>query len=509
MKDAKPGAVPSNRDGRPAVRLADQPWARRSQPGGGAAVSGDELGRSTLPRRGDPTHVPTAPALSAEASAAIDEVDLRALVTELRAQVNQIIETDRQLGVVLDGEHRAAVGEEVIAAWFRGQHEDRIRRGRPALDQNVADRIRDEVRAALSPLGLLTRYLSTTQWSDVEVNGALNVICTQRDTGARREYASPFREDHEAFEWVAEQAAKAGRRFDEANPSVRFRLPNGVRVHAISRVTTHTHLSFRLFPPSLDTFAGLADTGMFGPDVHALLAATAAARAPIGVIFTGGTGAGKTTLLRAWLNAHPDRTVLDRVVTVEDEQELFLDPGRFRNLIEFEARESNVDGKGEYSMERYLSHDLRRQTPQRVGLGELRPDGGVMPLLLALGQGIAQGVATTLHAPAADQVLNRIDIYAATGTQRLPQATVMQTVAAAVDLVVHVEHRDGHRVVATIRELAEYRDGTVTSAELWRYDPGAAQTLRTDLEITDALAAKLVHAGLDPAVLERNRHGRS
>jgi len=74
---------------------------------------------------------------------------------------------------------------------------------------------------------------------------------------------------------------------------------------------------------------------MFGDEVAAVLRGTAAVREPIGVIFSGGTGNGKTTLLRAWMNAHPDPVVLDRIVTVEDEQELFLDRTRFRNLVEF------------------------------------------------------------------------------------------------------------------------------------------------------------------------------
>jgi pilus assembly protein CpaF len=196
--------------------------------------------------------------------------------------------------------------------------------------------------------------------------------------------------------------------------------------------------------------------------------------------------------------------VLGRIVTVEDEMELFLDRARFRNLVEFEARESNVDGKGEYSMERYLSHDLRRQTPERVGLGELKPDGGVVPLLLAVGQGIAQGVATTIHAPSAPDVLTRIRTYAAFGERQLPERTVMETVAASVDLVVHTTRIAGRRVVASVYEYADFRDGTVTSAELWRYHPDAGRAVRTDLEITDTLTAKLTAAGLDANILDRD-----
>ena len=155
-------------------------------------------------------------------------------------------------------------------------------------------------------------------------------------------------------------------------------------------------------------------------------------------------------------------------------------------------------------MERYLSDDLRRMTPERVGLGELKPDGGVVPLLLTVGQGIAQGVGTTIHAPSAADVLTRILTYAEFGTHRLSEQTVMKTVAASVDLVVHVSHLGGRRVISSVHEYADFRDGTVTSAELWRFDPALGRAVRTDLEITEQLTAKLTAAGLDPRILDRD-----
>jgi pilus assembly protein CpaF len=407
------------------------------------------------------------------------------------------------------GEERAALVEETAAAFLREEQLRRVRAGLAPLEAADEEQVRRRVRLAQSPLGPLARFLLDPRWSDVEVNGAFNAVCTERSTGRRAEFASPFPDETAAFEWVAEQAAHAGRRFDEANPSVRFRLPGGARLHALARVTSLVHIGCRLFSPGLDTLRGLYEAGMFGDDVAAVLVGAARLRQPFGMIISGGTGAGKTTLLRAWLNAHPDPVVLDRVVTVEDEQELFLDRARFRNLVDFEAHEANIDGKGAYPMERYLSRDLRRQTPERVALGELKPDGGVMPLLLALGQGIAQGVAATIHAPSAEDVLSRIRTYAAFGERTVADATVLATVAATVDLVVHVTRVGGRRVVASVREYADCRDGTVASAELWRWNPAAGRATRTDADMTDRLAAVLAGAGVDAAVLARDPAGRA
>jgi pilus assembly protein CpaF len=438
--------------------------------------------------------------------ASLDDEHWVRLVASIRNHVRTAVETRREHGAPVGPEDRAALAEEAVAEWLRVETEHRIRRNFPPPQPWFADRLRAEVRAAVSELGFLTRFLDAARWSDVEVNGGDSVVCTERGTGRRTAFSSPFTSDAEVFDWVAEHAANAGRRFDESSPSVRFRLPNGVRVHAIGRVTSRTHIDFRLWQSGLDSLDSLASAGMFDADVGRLLAASAAVRDPIGVIISGGTGVGKTTLLRAWMAAHPDPIVLDRVVTVEDEQELLLDRTRFVNLVEFEAREPNVDGKGEYSMERYLSHDLRRQTPTRVALGELKPDGGVMPLLLALGQGIAQGVATTIHAPSDADVLPRIRTYAAYGSRHLPESTVLETVAASVDLVVHVARVAGRRMVVSVREYGDYRDG-VTSAQLWAYSRAAGRAVRTDVEASEQLAAKLIAGGLEPAVLERNRTG--
>jgi pilus assembly protein CpaF len=83
----------------------------------------------------------------------------------------------------------------------------------------------------------------------------------------------------------------------------------------------------------------------------------------------------------------------------------------------------------------------------------------------------------------------------------------METIAASVDLVVHVARVDGRRVVTSVREYGEYRDGTVTSARLWAYHHAAGRAVRTDVAMTDGLAAKLAAAGAPPQLLERDRNG--
>lgn len=406
-----------------------------------------------------------------------------------------------------DGEARAVRVDELIEAGLRNEQHQRTRGGQTALDAATEDEVRRRLRLDLSPLGPLARFLQSATWSDVEVNGSVNVICTDRVTGRRERFTSPFRDEEEAFGWVASQVAAQGRRFDEAVPSVRCRLPGGARLHAIAQVTGRVHISCRLYSPDLVDLDGLESVGMFGSDLTALLASTARMADPFGLVISGATTAGKTTLLRACLNAHPDPIVFDRTVSVEDEAELFLDPRRFPNLVAFEAREANLEGAGAYTMERFLTADLRRLTPDRVALGELKPDGGVMPLLLALGQGVARGVATTIHAPSAQEVISRIRTYAAFGEHRVADRIVLDTIAATVDLVVQVGRVGRRRAVTSVLEIAGSGErGAVSAAELWRWNPAAGAPTRTDLPASDELTAKLTAAGLDTNVLDRD-HG--
>ncbi|MBL7487441.1 CpaF family protein [Frankia sp. AgB1.9] len=424
-----------------------------------------------------------------------------AWIAVLVARVGEVVQT--RLGHVrrpgtAGGVDRARLVEDSVTAVLDAARRQAEAEGRPPIGPVAEDLVRQQARAAGADLGPMGPVLSAAhRFSDVEINGAVNMICTERLTGRRVEGPSPFESDGQVWEWVASQAALAGRRFDEANPSVRFRLPNGVRVHAIGRVTSLTHLDCRLFAPGFETLAGLAAGGLCGPDVIALLAATSALQVPFGLVISGGTGVGKTTLLRAWANATPADRSLERVITVEDEAELFLDRARWRNLVEFETREPNVDGRGEYSMERYLTADLRRETPSRLLLGELKPDGGVLPLLLGAGQGIGQGVATTIHALSAADVVARLQTYAAFGSRQVGEPVVLATIARAVDLVVHVAQIGGRRVITEVREIGDYQAGMVTSAQLWAWHSGVGRAVRTEIDLSPALRDKLATV-IDP-----------
>jgi pilus assembly protein CpaF len=273
-----------------------------SEPAGAPFVAEDRFGGWTPD---DPAAVPV---LRPAAGAASDEAVARRrppgrraavdrrwedVIAQIRHDVIDAVDARRTQGLPVTAEHRDSLAEEEVAAWLRREAEACIRDGVPPPPPAVADWVRAEVRAAVSALGPIVKFLNAARWSDVEINGMQNVVCTERGTGLRHEFTSPFTTDAAAFEWAAQHAAEAGRRFDESTPSVRFRLAKGMRVHAIGRVTSRTHIDIRLFVPGLEDLQGLTAAGMFGPDIALLLQATAAVRDPIGIIFPAAPATGR------------------------------------------------------------------------------------------------------------------------------------------------------------------------------------------------------------------------
>src|ERR1019366_10665694 len=89
--------------------------------------------------------------------------------------------------------------------------------------------------------------------------------------------------------------SQVGRRIDEASPMVDARLPAGSRVNAIipPLALDGPALSIRRFGASPLTAERLLELQSISPEMLEVL--SAAVRARISILISGGTGAGKTT----------------------------------------------------------------------------------------------------------------------------------------------------------------------------------------------------------------------
>ena len=178
------------------------------------------------------------------------------------------------------------------------------------------------------------------------------------------------------------------------------------------------------------------------------------------ILISGGTGTGKTTLLAAISCLIPAG---ERILTIEDTVELQLE---HPNLIRFEARRQ-TDGAPEVTV-RDLVRAALRHRPDRIVLGEVR-GGEAWDLLQALNTG-HDGSLSTLHASSAANALKRCTSCALQAGIGLPWEAVQDLVGDVVDLVLHLERRDGRRKVAEALRV----DGFNWSVRQWECRPVAA-----------------------------------
>jgi pilus assembly protein CpaF len=238
--------------------------------------------------------------------------------------------------------------------------------------------------------------------------------------------------------------ALGGRHIDEATPCVDVRLADGIRVHAVLPPVSRngTLLSVRLPHADGFTLAALYANGLCGtgPQAAELLdRLRGAVRDRLNILVTGAAGSGKTTLLAALLG---DASVHERIVVLEDVAELRI---AHPHVVALEVRQANVEGAGGVGLEALVREALRMR-PDRLVLGECR-GAEIRELLAALNTG-HDGGAGTLHANSMPDVPARLEALGALAGMS-PEAVARQTVSA-IQLVLHLERRDGVRALAQI-----------------------------------------------------------
>jgi pilus assembly protein CpaF len=171
-----------------------------------------------------------------------------------------------------------------------------------------------------------------------------------------------------------------------------------LRVHAVlaSAVSCMHLLSVRVHRSGFTSLDALGKLGMFDEIQGAQLLEILQSRQNF--LIAGAAGSGKTTLLRAMLAESPQL----RTVVVEDTAELLPIPG---HVVALQARQPNIDGKGEIPLQSLAQQALRMQ-PQRLVVGEVR-GAEVDVLLQAMNTGHA-GSAATMHANSASAVFPRL-----------------------------------------------------------------------------------------------------
>jgi pilus assembly protein CpaF len=259
----------------------------------------------------------------------------------------------------------------------------------------------------------------------------------------------------EVGELVERMLRPTGRRIDLSTPFVDAMLPDGSRLHvAIPNITRrHMAVNIRKFAVGLRTLDELVAVGTLTEQAARFL--EAAVLAGLNILVAGGTQAGKTTLLNALCGAIPAR---ERVVTVEEVFELSL---RAPDVVAMQTRQPNLEGAGEIRLRRLVKEALRMR-PSRLIVGEVRQEE-CLDLLIALNSGLP-GMCT-LHANSAREALIKMCTLPLLAGSNVSAAFVVPTVAASVDVVVHLGMDDaGARRVREIVGVPGRVEGDVIEA---------------------------------------------
>jgi len=241
-------------------------------------------------------------------------------------------------------------------------------------------------------------------------------------------------------------ARALGDEISEEKPLLDSRLPDGSRVAAVMPPCSvgGTTLTIRKFHARFFTAEELVRAGSLSPGLRDCFRDSVEKHRNI--LISGGTSSGKTTLLTALAEFISDA---DRVVLIEDTSEVQICKP---NLVRFEARREQP-GIPAVTIRDLLRATLRHR-PDRILVGEVR-GGEAFDLLQALNTGHS-GTLSTIHANSAVQALSRFTSCVLQSGVELPYQAIRANIGDAVHLVIHLERRNGRRIVAEALRLERF-----------------------------------------------------
>jgi pilus assembly protein CpaF len=232
----------------------------------------------------------------------------------------------------------------------------------------------------------------------------------------------------------------SGRRLDLSSPFVDAVLIDGSRLHVVIPDITPRHwaVNIRKFVLRAHRLEELVRLRSLDERSAAFLAASV--RAGLNIVVSGGTQTGKTTMLNCLASAIPSN---ERVITCEEVLELQIS---LPDVVPMQTRAANLEGRGAIDLRRLIIEALRMR-PDRLIVGEVRQHEA-LDLLVALNSGLPG--MTSIHANSALEAVTKLTTLPLLAGENVSHSFVVPTVAASIDLIVHLEERRGRRRVRQV-----------------------------------------------------------
>lgn len=328
------------------------------------------------------------------------------------------------------------------------------RRNRDLIDA-VFNSIRRE-------LGILSPYADDESVSEIMVNGSGHVFIETAE--GITQTGDSFYSSDELEELIRRIAGRVHREFNELNPILDARLPDGSRVNAVYRnvALDGPALTIRKFPSEEINMKRLISYGTVTSDAADFL--RCCVEAGINIFISGGTSSGKTTFLNCLTDYIPHE---ERIVVIEDSAELKIQG--HDNVVRLECRNGNVQGNGRVTMTDLIRTSLRMR-PSRIIVGEVR-GGEVSDMINACNTG-HDGSLSTGHGNSIEGMLKRLEAMYMQASD-FPVAAIRSQIAEGIDLIVHLSRMpDRSRKVIEIAEVAGIEDGRICTNSIFKYEPG-------------------------------------
>ena len=290
--------------------------------------------------------------------------------------------------------------------------------------RDVDDAIRS-VLSSVAGFGPLQQYLDDPQVEEVWLNSPDRVFVAR---GGVSELTTTILTDEQVRLLVERMLKSSSRRLDLSSPFVDAMLPDGSRLHVTIPDITRRHwaVNIRKFVVRARRLDDLVRIGSLTPQAAQFL--NAAVASGLNVLVSGGTQAGKTTMLNCLAAAVPAR---QRMISCEEVFELQVP---LRDWVAMQCRQAGLEGSGEIPLRRLVKEALRMR-PDRLVVGEIR-EAECLDVLIAMNSGLP--AMASIHANSAREAVVKMCTLPLLAGSNIGSGFVVPTVAASVDLIVHV-----------------------------------------------------------------------